>query len=133
LRGLAAGLAAVASPNSVDLLVLGPLPVLNSLTLGDVHVVLDLTGLAPGTYQIAPQVDILSNQVKAENVLPSQIEVVISPVTPTPTGGTPTLTPTETPTITPTATRTRFRPTFTFTPSATPTPVPTATDTPAPK
>lgn len=142
LSGLSPGLAAVASPDSVDLLVLGPLPVLNSLTLGDVHVVLDLTGLAPGTYQITPTVQFLSDQVKAENVLPGQIEVVISPFTPTPTGGTPTPTRTETPTVTPTATRTRVRITFTFTPSATLTPTPTptpsgtaptATATPAPK
>jgi YbbR domain-containing protein len=129
-RGLLPGLAAVASPDSVDVLILGPLPVLDSLTLGDVRVVLDLTGLAPGTYQITPQVQFLSDKVRAENVLPSQIEVVISAVTPTSTGSTPTPTRTETPTVTPTATRTRFRPTFT--PSATPTPTPTPSATPAP-
>jgi YbbR domain-containing protein len=128
IRGLAPGLAATASPDSVDVLILGPLPVLDNLTPEDVRVVLDLSGLAVGTYHLNPQVVLLSDRLRSENVLPSQIEVIIARATPTPTGGTPTPTATETPTITPTATRRRP----TFTPSVTPQPsdTPGPTDTP---
>lgn len=132
-RGLAPGLGATASPDSVDVLILGPLPLLDNLSLQDVRVVVDVQGLAPGSYQLTPQVLFLSDQLRAENVLPSQIEVTIGQVTPTPTVPTPT--PSLTPTLTPTPTRTRFRPTFTMTatPEAvTETPTPTPSATPAP-
>ncbi len=85
MRGLGAGLSAAASPDTVDVILLGPLPVLDDLTLQDVRVVLNLSGLPPGTYQVVPQVELLPAALRAENVLPSQIEVVISPSTPTPT------------------------------------------------
>jgi hypothetical protein len=112
---------------------LGPLPLLDNLSLDDVRVVVDLQGLGPGSYQVTPQVIFLSDKLRAENVLPAQIEVTIGEITPTPTVPTPTVT--ETPTITPTPTRTRFfRPTVTrtITPTATETPVVSATETPSP-
>jgi YbbR domain-containing protein len=140
IRGLAPGLAAAASPDSVDVLILGPLPVLDNLTPEDVRVVLDLTGLDVGTYHLTPQVVLLSDRLRSENVLPSQIEVIITRATATPTGGTPTPTATATPTVTPTATRRRptFTPSVTPLPSDTPLPTdtpggaPAATDTPTP-
>ena len=133
IRGLAPGMGASASPDSVDVLILGPLPLLDNLSLDDVRVVVDLQGLSPGSYQIAPQVIFLSDKLRAENVLPAQIEVTIGPITPTPTVPTPTQT--DTPTITPTPTRTRFfRPTATrtITPTATETAPVTETETPTP-
>jgi len=130
IRGLAPGLGATASPDSVDVLILGPLPVLDSLGLEDVRVVVDLQGLGPGSYQMTPQVLFLSDNLRAENVLPSQIEVTIGEITPTPTQPTPT--PSLTPTITPTPTRTRFRPTYTPSMTLTPTPPGTATETETP-
>jgi YbbR domain-containing protein len=131
VRGLAPGLGATLSPDTVDVLILGPLPVLDNLTPEDVRVVLDLTGLRAGTYHLTPQVVLLSDRLRYENVLPSQIEVIIAPATPTPTGGTPTPTPTDTPTITPT--NTRPRPTFTASNTPTPTPQPTTgSETPTP-
>ena len=134
IRGLAPGVGAVASPDSVDILILGPLPLLDNLSLDDVRVVVDLQGLGPGSYQVTPQVIFLSDKLRAENVLPSQIEVTIGPITPTPTA-TETPTVTVTPTITTTPTRTRFfRPTATrtVTPTATETPAAGATETPSP-
>ena len=132
LRGLPPGMGATASPDSVDILILGPLPVLDNLGLQDVRVVVDLQGLGPGSYQLTPQVIFLSDQLRAENVLPSQIEVTIGQVTPTPT--VPTSTPSSTPTITPTPTRTRFRPTATrsATPTAPEAGTATQTETPTP-
>ena len=134
MRGLAPGMGAVASPDSVDILILGPLPLLDNLSVDDVRVVVDLQGLAPGSYQITPQVIFLSDKLRAENVLPAQIEVTIGENTATPTA-TVTPTVTETPTITPTPTRTRFfRPTVTRTVTPTPTvpPAVSATETPTP-
>ena len=140
-RGLAPGLGAILSPDSVDVILLGPLPLLDNLTLEDVRVVVDLDGLAPGTYQVTPQVLLLSDQLRAENILPGLIEVVIAPASPTPTitpipptvTGTP---PTATPSLTPTRTP---RPTITpgpsptpLPPSSTPTPTGTATETATP-
>jgi YbbR domain-containing protein len=129
LRGLAPGLGAEASPETVDVLLLGPLPLLDNLTLGDVRVVLDLQGLGPGTYQVTPQVILLSDRLRAENVLPGQVEVVIGVATATPTAtreGTPEPTVTGTP---PTPTRTA---TATRTVTASPTPTRTVTPTAPP-
>jgi YbbR domain-containing protein len=125
IQGLGRGLSATASPEAVDVLLLGPLPELVQLRPEDVRVVLNLTGLEPGIHQVTPQVILLSDKLRAENVLPEQIEVTIS------LGVTPSRTPTPTVTPTPTATpRPTLRPTFT--PSATPTPEEEATSTPAP-
>jgi hypothetical protein len=108
----------------VVVLVSGPLPVLDQLKKEDVRVILDVTGLEPGTYSLTPQVSLLPEKLRAESVLPAQIEVVITVgVTPSVTPGTPTPTPTATPSAAPTR-----RPTST--PSATPTEIFTSTPTP---
>ncbi len=113
-QGLGPGLSATASPDTVVVLVSGPLPVLDRLQQGDVRVILDVTGLEPGTYSLTPEVSLLPEQLRPESVLPATIEVVISfGVTPSATP-TATVTPTAAPTVRPTR-----RPTFT--PTATPT------------
>ncbi len=89
--GLDNGLSAQVSPLSVDVIVSGPLPLLDTLTRQDVRVTVDLTGLGVGTHQIVPKVEILISNVFVESVLPNTIEVVISIV------GTPTITVTPTP------------------------------------
>jgi len=79
--GLSEGLAAQASPQTVDVIISGPLPILDALTI---NVSVDVTGLLPGTYQLTPKVDTLVDNVLVESILPSTIEVVISiPATPT--------------------------------------------------
>ena len=85
VRGLSPGLSAEVSPDRVDLFILGPLAVLDNLTPDDVGVMLDLTALGPGTYQVAPQLDVLPNDLRVESMLPNRVEVVISVSTPTPT------------------------------------------------
>jgi YbbR domain-containing protein len=118
LQGLGVGLAAMPAPATVDVILTGPLPLLDQLQPTDVRVMLDLTGLTVGTYQISPEVILLSSKLRAESVLPSVIEVVITEAgTATPT---PTITPTPTTLPTPTPTR-RPPPTVTPTPSPTPT------------
>jgi YbbR domain-containing protein len=94
--------------------------VLDRLKQEDVRVILDVTGLEPGTYSLTPEVSLLPEQLRAESVLPATIEVVIT------VGVTPSVTPTTTvtPTAPPTVVPTR-RPTLI--PTATPTEILTPT------
>ena len=84
--GLATGLLANLSPQTVDIILSGPLPILDSLAISDVRVQVDLTGLAPGTYQLTPKVSIAQQGLTVESILPGTVEVIItSPSTFTPT------------------------------------------------
>lgn len=76
--GLPPELTALLSPDQVELLIVGPLPILNNLKPGGIRVSVDLTGLGPGKYQIKPIVDLLPNQVQVASILPESVEVVIS-------------------------------------------------------
>ena len=68
------------SPKQVDLLISGPLPILKALKNGNIRVVIDLSGKTVGTYQIAPTVDLIPEQLKVASVLPETIQVVITPL-----------------------------------------------------
>jgi YbbR domain-containing protein len=94
--GLAPGLQAHISPTLVDVILTGPLPVLDKLTPDDVKFVVDLTGLESGTHQATPQPQIQIADIRVQSLNPGTIEVIISPIGPS--------TPTPTPTPTPTAT-----------------------------
>jgi YbbR domain-containing protein len=82
--GLGKGLAAQISPKTVDIILSGPVPVLDKLSTDDIQVVVDLTGLTTGTHQIAPRVNILVNGVRVETLNPATVGVVIGLATPTP-------------------------------------------------
>lgn len=82
--GLSEGLAAQVFPQTVDVIISGPLPGLDALTPQDVIVTVDVTGLALGTYQLNPKVEVLVDNVLVESILPGTVEVVIS-IPPTPT------------------------------------------------
>jgi YbbR domain-containing protein len=84
--GLASGWKAQISPTSVDVIVSGPLPLLDTLTRQAVQVSVDLTGLPAGTHQLTPKVDILIADVVVKSILPGTIEVIVTePGVPTPT------------------------------------------------
>jgi YbbR domain-containing protein len=84
--GLLPGLQATAAPTEVEVIIYGPVPVLENLTLRDVRVIVDLTGLDVGVHKITPTVEILSDDVELESILPGTIEVTITlATTPTPT------------------------------------------------
>lgn len=100
--GLSPEFQAIVSPETVELLLVGPLPILNNLNPAGIRVSVDVSGLEPDTYQLTPIVDLLPNQVQVASILPEQVEVTIGPA-PTPTitprvtlrpGGTPSPTPT---------------------------------------
>jgi YbbR domain-containing protein len=86
VSGLADGLNAQVSPETVDIILSGPLPILDTLTADRIMVSVDLTGQGPGTYQLVPRVQMPSTDLKLESVLPGSIEVTITQApTPTPT------------------------------------------------
>jgi YbbR domain-containing protein len=114
MRGLSPGLSATTSPDTVDVLLLGPLTVLDDLSLEDVRVVVNLEGLGPGTYPVAPVAEVLPGGLRAD-ILLDQVEVIVVVGTPTPTA-TVEPSPTATATLTPRPTL----PAFTRTPTASP-------------
>ena len=70
----------------MDVILSGPLPVLNSLSRQDVHVTVDVNGLAAGSYQLTPTVQVLAANVTVESLLPGTVEVILSAAAgPTPT------------------------------------------------
>jgi hypothetical protein len=124
IQGLDERLEVELSPEVVEILLVGPLPRLETLLQGDVQIVLDLTGLEVGTHTVEPSL-ILPEGLRTETLVPRTIEVRIAWL---PTA-TPTITPTPTATPSPTLTVTA---TATPTASATPSPISTATATPGP-
>jgi YbbR domain-containing protein len=76
--GLGVGLTAKISPEFVDVLLSGPLPVLDVLKSQDFQITINLDGKGPGTYQLTPIVQIDTNEIRVESVIPGTIEVVIS-------------------------------------------------------
>ncbi len=77
--GVIQGMSAQISPATVDVILSGPLPVLDALTRQDVHVSVDLTGLNSGSYQLTPKVEVLASNVSVESILPGTIGAVIGP------------------------------------------------------
>lgn len=78
--GLESGLTAEVSPTTVDVIISGPLSLLDTLTRQGVRATVDLTGLPIGTYQITPNVEILIADVIVESILPNTVEVIITPI-----------------------------------------------------
>lgn len=105
--GLSPEYSAQISPESVEVLISGPLPLINSLTSGGIRVSVDLTGMEPGTYQVVPKVDLLPSQLKVASINPQNLEVTVTVAT----------TPTHR--INPTVTLTPILPTSTVTPENT--------------
>ena len=93
--GLSADQDAHISPALVDVILTGPLPILDKLTPGEVKFVVDLTGQENGTQQATPQAQIMIPDIRVQSINPGTIEVIISPGKPA------TVTPTPTPTRTP--------------------------------
>ena len=109
ITGLLPGLEANISPGTVDVILAGPIPVLNNLQPTDIRVIVNLENYQEGIHQVIPIVDFLPVDVKKVSILPATVEVTITQLpTSTPTlssaqsgadNSTPsiTLTPTSTP------------------------------------
>ena len=76
-QGLAPDLNVKVSPQTVDVILSGPLPRLEPLTRNEVQVIVDVYGLDPGVHKIAPSV-VVPEGIKVESVLPDIVEVEIT-------------------------------------------------------
>jgi YbbR domain-containing protein len=77
-KNIGAGLMAVLSPESVDVILSGPLALLDSLDpQQDIIVTIDLEGLTSGRYQLEPEVEVVYNDVIVESIFPVIIEIEI--------------------------------------------------------
>jgi YbbR domain-containing protein len=86
VTGLPEGLAARVSPQTVDVIISGPSPVLDTLTPQDVVINVDVSGLEIGIHQLVPKWNVVVSNVLVESILPGTVEVIIFiPDTPTPT------------------------------------------------
>ena len=83
--GLRPGFSAQAAPDSVDVIIAGPIPDLENISSTDIRVVVDLTGLETGIYQLQPTVDILPDRIYLQSISPETVEITIMEMlTPTP-------------------------------------------------
>ena len=86
VTGVAEGLAADVFPRTVDVILSGPVPVLEAISSEDVTVSVDVSQREIGVYQLTPEVATSMENVSVQTILPSTVEVVIAvPSTPTPT------------------------------------------------
>jgi YbbR domain-containing protein len=76
--GLSPELSVELSPKAVDVILSGPLPILESLKASDIRVILDLTDYDIGIHQVEPRVELDTSALSVESILPSVIEVTIS-------------------------------------------------------
>jgi YbbR domain-containing protein len=95
VTGLAPGLDGQVAPSSVDVIIAGPVPVLNDLKPSDIRVKVDMSGYGEGVHQVIPVVDFLPEHVQKVSILPATVEVTITSIS----------TPTVTLTLTPVPTR----------------------------
>ena len=81
VTGLGRSLAAAARPDSAVVLLEGPVGVVDSVTARDVAVAVDLSGLEPGVYQLAPRAALIHELVTVSAILPNRVteEVVRAP------------------------------------------------------
>ncbi|MCB0052774.1 MAG: hypothetical protein KDE24_24890, partial [Caldilinea sp.] len=90
VRGLGAGLSADTALAEVDVILSGPMPLLESLNEDDVFTILDLTGLVQGTHSVEPT-PLYPEGIRIEGVIPETVEVVIKTQDPEANGSLPML------------------------------------------
>ena len=76
--GLPADTIAEISPESVNLILSGPLAILESLAPGDVRLLVDVSELDAGAHLLGPKVEILPEDIQVLSITPSSVEIVIS-------------------------------------------------------
>lgn len=81
-EGLDASLSAEISPVNVDVYLSGPLNFLDELTPSSIVVLIDLTDRGPGTYQLAPEVQLDNDEISVDAILPNTVEVIITEAEP---------------------------------------------------
>ena len=77
--GLAPDQAAEVSPETIDVILSGPLPLLDSLNKSDVRVIIEMNGESFGTYQRVPKIELNLTELRVESILPGTVEITIIP------------------------------------------------------
>lgn len=87
IQGLGPGLTYTVSPATVEVILSGPVPLLEALDADDVRAVLDLFNLGQGVHQIEPHI-VVPEGIVAQSILPTtvQVEILTFP-SPVPTPG----------------------------------------------
>jgi YbbR domain-containing protein len=75
--GLASNLSAVIVPNKANIILSGPVPLLNSLFVNDLRILIDLTGRLPGVYSIDVKPTLNIPGLEIESISPATFEVTI--------------------------------------------------------
>lgn len=75
--GLDSSLEATILPEKVDIIISGPLNILDSLDLTNLRVLLDLTGQVAGTYTLEPKYSLNIADVEIESLTPTTFKVTI--------------------------------------------------------
>jgi len=78
MQGIDENLTATVDPESVRVVLFGPLPVLEALLDEEVSVTLDLFGLITGTYSLEPDVSFPDRGIELRSIQPSQVTVTIT-------------------------------------------------------
>ena len=78
VNGVDPDLSARVSPEFVDVIISGPMPLLDTLKASDVRVYVDMTDDPEGTYQRTPQVEIKIPELRLQSLIPGSIEIVLT-------------------------------------------------------
>lgn len=83
--GLVEGFSATIAPQTVSTIINGPSALVDNLSIDDIQVVVDLNGLAPGRYELGPNVVINQAELNDDNasLLPAVLTVEIFATEPT--------------------------------------------------
>ena len=77
--GFEDGMHATISPQDIDVYLTGPIIALSEITAEDIHAFIELQDLEDGSYQLAPRVEVSSeDEIAVQSVMPATIEVQIS-------------------------------------------------------
>jgi len=79
------------SPATVDVILSGPMPMLDALRTSNIRVLVDMTNTIEGTYQRVPSVEINNPDVDVKSILPESVEITLKSTSPT--TATPSATP----------------------------------------
>ena len=82
IQRLSASITATVAPTMAQVVLSGPVPMLEQLQEGDVQIIVDLFEMGPGSYSITPLI-VKPADITVESILPASIQVEIS-TAPTP-------------------------------------------------
>lgn len=82
ITGLEQGLTADIAPLEVDIILSGPLTLLDQLRPEDIIITVDLSDLEAGVHQVEPKTELLINDLVVQSINPATIEVTIRPASP---------------------------------------------------